>query len=142
MSIPSFQRTAGRLRAEQAAFQLAQSLRVAHEQAVVGSREVRWAWDRERLRAHLAPVAVEDAEGEDAASPDAPGPSDSAALPAGTVVTVREPPAAAECACVRFFPQGTSEAAVLAVSIDAHPFTIAVDAATSHIRLTAGSAAR
>ncbi len=133
-SVPRFQQTAVRLRREHAAFEIAQLLRYAHERAVAQGRETVWRWDAEARRA-----VIEQA---DAVSGVAEEIAKSAALPdeAPVSLTVQGSPVA--CACIRFYPDGTSEPVVLTVGPDPRPYTIAVHETTSHVTLTPGPAAR
>lgn len=134
-TLPGFQRTARRLRAEHAAFELAQLARLAHERAVSEDREVVWTWDEERRRARVE-AAVERGAGEPA------DPVDGSPLPAGAAVTVARGGEEVACRCVRFFPEGTAEAAAVTVSLGDDVYTVTVDAATGQARLAAGAPAR
>ena len=131
-SIPRFQQTAQRLRVEQAAFELAQWLRVAHERAVADNQEITWVWDAVAHRVLLERVR----------SGDNPDLVEGASFPGGMSVSVSGAGGVAECDCVRFFPEGTSERATLTVSAGERAYTIAIDEATSQVRLSAGRAAR
>ena len=59
-AIPRLQQTALRLRVEQAASELAQLLRAAHEQAVASGEEMVWVWDPQASRARVAPAGEEE----------------------------------------------------------------------------------
>ena len=113
-SIPRLSGTALRLRAEQAAFEMAQLLRLAHEQAVSEGRDATWTWDDTVRRVRVDPSGT-------LGSP----------LPGAMSVQVSRSGELVECGCVRFFPAGTSEAAAITVG----PYTITVDAQTSRVLL-------
>ena len=132
-SLPGFQRTAQRLRAEHAAFELAQLARLAHERAVAEGRETIWTWDEERLRVRIEAAAAQEI------SPEADGDvrMESAPLPAGAVVTLARGGEEIACRCVRFFPEGTAESASVTVSVGDHAYTVTVDAATGQARIAA-----
>lgn len=125
-AIPRLQQTARRMRVEQSAFELAQLLRAAHEQAVAGGREVVWVWDAERGRARLEP-------GETMMS---------RSFPEGLSVLLTQDGQAVACSCVRFFPEGTSEPATLTVRLQEQLITATVDDATGQVRLVPGAVAR
>ena len=136
-AIPRLQQVAQRMRAEQAAFELAHLLRVAHEQAVSAGEEVVWVWDDGAVRARLEADAADGRE-------TAPLPLGltSGPLPEQLTVEVVRDGEPVDCRCVRFFPGGTSEPATLTVSLRQQMFTLNVDAATGYVRLSAGAAAR
>jgi len=142
-AIPGLQQTALRLRVEQAASELAQLLRAAHEQAVASGGETVWVWDAEARRARVEAgpaTGGEGADGEAAARPTEV--LRSRALPEGFAVQLALDGAPVECNCVRFFPEGTSEAATLTVSFQAHAMTATVDEATGYVALAPRAAAR
>ena len=132
-AIPRLQQTALRMRVEQAAFELAQLLRLAHEQAITSDQEMVWVWDDQALRARVKP-AQETA--------DALMVVEGSAMPEGLSVLVSRNGEGVSCRCVRFFPQGTSEPATLTVSLKEQVVTEAVDETTSRVAISAGSAAR
>jgi type II secretion system protein H len=138
---PRFQATAQRLRAEQAAFEVAQLARLAHARAVTEGREFQWRWDAEERRVRIEPARASgspepegDAEGADRA--------ESARLPPDAVVTVTRNQKEIECQCLRFFPGGTAEPGVVTVETGGGAYTVTVDAATAQARITAGTPAR
>lgn len=132
---PRFSLTAQRLRVEQSAFELAQLLRAAHEQAVVGGRQTKWVWDADARRAR-----VESSEPVD----DAPVQPlmESAPLPEPIEVRLTRQGQSVDCGCVRFFPGGTSEPATLTLTAPSATYAATVDEATGQVVLTAGPAAR
>lgn len=135
-AVPRLQQTARRMRVEQAAYQLAQFLRAAHEQAVAGSQEVVWVWDADAGRARIGPGAGR------APSPGTPEPMTSPSFPSGLSVLLTRDGGAVECNCVRFFPEGTSEPTTLTVRLQEQLITATVDDATGQVRLSPGTAAR
>ena len=120
-SIPRLSQTAQRLRAEHAAFEMVQLLRLAHERAVSESTEAQWVWDDATRRVRVEPSGTR-----------------SAPLPEGIAVQVSRQGEPVECACVRFFPGGTSEP--VTVTVGAYRMTI--DEATSQVFLRTGTPAR
>ena len=132
-AVPRLQQSARRMRAEQAAFELAHLLRAAHEQAITGSVETVWIWDSEFLRAR-----VERSSG----SAGSGSAFKSSTLPQGLTVSLVRDGAAVECQCVRFFPEGTSEPTTLTVRLNEDVFTATVDETTSQVRVSAGPVAR
>ena len=144
-AVPRFQQTAERLRVEQAAFEFAQLLRMAHERAVAESRAMVWVWDAAAHRARLEPDEGSDGFGN--VQPPAPQPpprglAESSVLPAAISVSVSGEGGASGCSCVHFFPEGTSEPATLILSAGERAYTVTVDEATSRVRLSAGRTAR
>ncbi|MBI2104561.1 MAG: hypothetical protein HYT90_03120 [Candidatus Omnitrophica bacterium] len=131
---PRLQQTALRLRVEQAASELAQLLRAAHEQAVASGGETVWVWDAAARRARVEEVPEETAPATELFR--------SSALPEDFSVQLLLDDAPVECSCVRFFPEGTSEPATLTVSFQAHAMTATVDETTGHVGLVPGPAAR
>ena len=120
-SIPRFAQTAQRLRAEHAAFEMAQLLRLAHERAVSESDETLWVWDGVTRRARVEPSGTQGS-----------------ALPEGIAVQVSRQGVPVECGCIHFFPGGTSEPLTVIVG----PYRITVDETTSQVLLHEGAAAR
>ena len=135
-AIPRLQQVAQRMRAEQAAFELAHLLRVAHEQAISGGEEIVWVWDNDTVRARL-----ESAGSGGDAPPPLPLGFTSGPLPGQLTVEVLRDGEPVDCRCVRFFPGGTSEPATLTVGLRQQMFTLNVDAATGYVRLSAGAVA-
>ena len=142
-SIPKFQQTAQRLRAEQAAFGLTQLLRFSHELSVTDGAEVVWAWEGIGRT-----IGIWERGDEEGAWSDR-SPSSRAALGEAVSLAVehRAPPLGcpepvAASACVHFFPDGTSEPATVMVQVDNHSYRVTVDAATSDALLFAGPAPR
>ena len=136
-AIPRLQQTALRLRVEQAASELAQLLRAAHEQAVASGEEMVWVWDPQASRARVEPAGAEGGEAVPAGAA-----LRSAALPDGFSVQLALDGEPAACNCVRFFPEGTSEPATLTVGFRTHVMTATVDETTGHVVLVPGAAAR
>ena len=144
-AIPRFRQTSDRLRAEQTAATLAQWLRIAHEVSVAESREILWMWDPELRRPRVfEPVLSQDTTPtlqwrERPLGSRAP-------LAMGTIVDAaygQEPrgcpdSSPAQAVCLHFFPDGTSEAAVLTVSLAASRYLVTVDGSTSQVLLRAG----
>lgn len=114
-AVPRLTHTAQRLRAEGAAFELMQWLRLAHQRAVAEGATVTWVWDAEAHRAAL--------------EPDGPR---TPSMPPGVEVAVLRDGRPVDCRCVRFFPSGVGDPATITVG----PYTIAVDGATSRTHLT------
>jgi len=136
-AIPKLQQTALRMRVEQAAFELVQLLRAAHEQAVAGGQETLWVWDAQARRARVEPA------GEDApTTPGMPEAITSASFPSDLSVLLTRDGGSVECDCVRFFPDGTSEPTALTVQLREQTVTATVDDATGQVRLVAGAVAR
>jgi prepilin-type N-terminal cleavage/methylation domain-containing protein len=142
VSIPRFAQTAERLRAEQAAFELAQLLRVAHERAVFEEREVVWTWDEQARRARIAAAAGAPGPDPDDGEPAMALRSSTAALPRPLTVSLTREDDAVDCQCIRFFPQGTSEATTVTLQFRSRRYTMQVDGTTSQVALTAGAAPR
>jgi Tfp pilus assembly protein FimT len=127
VSMPGLRRTAERLRAEHAAFELAQLLRLAHERAVTEGAETVWVWDARRRRVQLESTSVQ-----------------SSALPEELSLDVDSNASGSvdDCSCVRFFPEGTSESKTVTLAFRSQAYTLTVDGATSHVLLSAGIPAR
>ena len=143
ISVPRFSRTGQRLRVEQVAFECTQLLRLAHERAVSESREARWIWDEDTRRARIE-VEPDGAAGspEPAAAAGSRMDATGARVPDDLLVALTRQEAPVECQCVRFFPDGTSEATTLMISAREQLYTVTLDAATSNVLLSAGAAAR
>jgi len=157
-SIPRFGQTAKRLRAERAAQELSQLLRLSHARAVASGRPVTWVWDPGSRQARLYDVV--GAAGEPAlAQPVDERAARSAPLPEDVSVSLTredrelscdqqgDPRDCADCGCVHFHPDGTSEdglgeAARLQVTHERRAYTATVDAPTGQVALTGGAAAR
>ena len=151
-SAPRFAQTAQRLRAEQTAFALIQSLRYAREQAIFQGRSVVWAVDDASRRVELYAFAA------------APDGSFSGQRLSGRAATYgplspefsiqlrreEQPLSCAagaiiecgECQCVQFFADGTGESAQLQLQLGGLVYTVAIDAATGSSLLTRGPATR
>ena len=130
LTMPRFQGTAQRLRTEQAAFETAQWLRLAHERAISEGRDVLWSWDE---RSRQARVELADAQEPEALR--------SRPLPEGFSVNVSPESPSRSCTCVRFFPGGTSEATTLTVAFQGQTYDVTVDEATGRA-VVAGIPAR
>lgn len=134
-SIPRFHQTAQRLHAEQTAFGFTQLLRYAHERAVADGRATAMVWDADASRASLE-IIQEDGQplllAERAASSE----------PVSREISVRVTRDGAPAERVTFFPDGTSEAAIVELAADTFLYTVTVDAATSQVALSKGSPAR
>ena len=140
---PRLQQTAQRLRAEQAATELAQLMRMAHEQAVASGEETVWTWDAASHRARVERVSEEQSDAsKSAAPPTSTVITQSAPVPEGIAINVTRTEEPLDCWCVHFFPEGTSEKATLTVRLSEHTFTATVDEATSQILLSSGAAPR
>ena len=135
MVAPRLARTAQRMRAEQAAFQLVSWLRAAHEQAVSLGRETVWQWDR---AAGLARIVMA-ADAAATTDPETTGRLISPPLPAGIQVEVSRGGDAVDCLCVRFFPEGTSDPAALTMTLGSDVYTATVDGTTSQVVLRTGA---
>ena len=128
LSIPRLHATAQRLRVEQAAFELAQLLRLAHEYAVADGREMVWVWEPSARRAHVessgeAPTSAREVVLTGATIPD----------PIAVRLDRRD--GRGECDCVRFFPEGTSESASVSIGMDSSLYIATVDEATGQVLL-------
>ena len=131
---PRLQQTAQRLRAEQAATELAQLMRMAHEQAVASGEETVWTWDAASHRARVERVSEEQNDAsKSAASPTPMLIMQSAPVPEGIAIDVTRTEEPLDCWCVHFFPEGTSENVTLTVRLSEHTFTATVDEATSQV---------
>lgn len=147
-AVPRFATTAARLRLEQQAFSVTQWLRYAHELAVSEARESVWAWDpgarHTYVLEHLPADSQTGAEQWLDRSPSARSPL---ARETPLTLTQEEPVGCPDtlspnAGCIHFFPDGTSESALVTLG-SAEPFyTISVDGTTSHIVLTPGTPAR
>ena len=142
-SLPRFQQTAQRLRVEQAAFALTQLLRFSHELSVTDGTEVIWAWQGSERASRVWERADDEGPWRDRS------PSTHTRLAEGVSVAVEsgEPPLGcpeplAAASCVHFFPDGTSEPAMLTVHLDDHSYRVTVDGTTSEVLLFAGPAPR
>lgn len=133
--LPSFQRTTQRLRIEQLTFELAQLLRTAHARAVSEGQDVLWTWDDAAHRARIAPA-------DPAASQDPGTALASSRLPDAVAVSLTRDASPVGCACIRFFPDGTSEATAVSVTLQPSVYTVTVDEATSQVVIRAGRVAR
>ena len=135
-AIPRLQQAAQRMRVEQAAFELAHLMRIAHEQAISGGEEIRWVWDANTSRARL------ESAGEGEAPEPVPLGLTSGRLPGQLAVEVLRDGEPVDCRCVRFFSGGTSEPVTLTVSLQQQIFTLHVDAATGYVQLSSGAPPR
>jgi type II secretion system protein H len=143
-SVPRFQQTSHRLRAEQLAFEFAQLLRYVHGRAVAQGDVIVVTWDGDRRRATLGSVKGEEPAAwptECTASPTPLSPAlESTAVPTTITVSLVRHDRAVEC--VNFFPDGTSEATTLHLVHRGSDYTIAIDASTSRVFLSTRAAAR
>ena len=136
-SVPRFQQTVQRLRAERAAVELAQLLRYAHARAVAQGLEVRLQWSATERRAYLETVAADGtATRLDEAAARTGSLPDEASL---RIASGEEP---AVCDCARLFADGTSDGATLALTWQPQLMQIVVDGTTSQVRLSSGPAPR
>ena len=119
---PRLRQTAERLRAEQAAFEIAQSLRYAHAQAVTQARTVRWSWD---AGTHHAQLQLEADGG--TAEPLAPG----VTLPEGIGVSLTQDETPLDS--LHFTPHGTTDPATILIEFATHRYRIQVDGITSRV---------
>lgn len=135
-SVPRLQPAAQRLRTEQTAVGLAQWLRLARERAVSESRAIVWGWHEDARRVRLELVPEDGAAADDeAAQGEALLPSQGPAVSADVAIEVLRDGEAVACRCVRFFPDGTSESAVITVDSAAARYAITVHEATGDIVL-------
>ena len=130
-SVPRFQQTAQRLRAEQAAFELTALLRVAHEQAVAQGGPIVWMWDAEARSARLL---LMDETGQ--LAPLSGRINRSTVFPEEILVSATQDHTPVDR--VTFFPDGTSDSAAVAVALRGRVYTITVDATTSQVALSPG----
>ena len=134
-TLPRFRQTAQRLRAEQTAFEFTQLLRYAHERAVAEGHVTSLVWDHDAQRAGLE-VIQDDGQplwlSERAAR--------SAPLAGGLSVNLSRDSSPVDR--ITFYPDGTSEPALLRVFYDEHDYTVTIDAATSQVVLATGPAPR
>ena len=126
VSLPQFSKTSQRLQAEQVAFELAQLLRFAREQAITRGHVVVWVWNASARRARL-----EALDGTGQQVPIADRLAQSAVVPSD--VTLRLTQDGAQTDAVKFFPDGTSQPTSLLVSSGATVYTVTVDVATSQV---------
>jgi type II secretion system protein H len=143
-SVPRFSQTAQRLRVEQAAFELTQLLRVAHERAVFEGQDILWVWDGRARRARIEPGSSETfREPQDSGQPFSSRVlAESSPCPEGMSVSLTRTREPLDCNCVRFFPEGTSEPTTLTMSFRERVYTVTVDEATSQALLSTGLAPR
>ncbi|MBI2885564.1 MAG: GspH/FimT family pseudopilin [Candidatus Omnitrophica bacterium] len=128
-AVPRLQQTAHRLRVEQAAYTMAQSLRLARAQAVLQSRPLTWRWD-----ANTHQTRIESA----AQGSDAELGRDGPPLSKNLSVQVTRQGVRAACDCLQMFPDGTSEATTLILQAEGLAYTITVDDTTGETRVTTG----
>ena len=140
-AVPRFQQTAQRLRAEQAAFECAQLLRMAHERAIAEGRDIVWVWDPQGRHIQLYRVIITGQE--ESVEPIDERTARSAPLPQSVTLRLDEASTGrcpngleAEAACIRFFSEGTSEATTLTLKIPHAAFVVTVDETTSRVALT------
>ena len=147
-SMPRFQQTARRLRAEQTVFEFVQLLRLSHERAVAEGREIVWVWDDESHRAQLYALTTVDGDTAATARPIEDRFGRSARLVDDASLELEHPDGAGGCpegvpeqaACIRFFPDGTSEPTTMTVAVGPRSYVVTVNEATSHAVLTTGTA--
>ena len=137
VSVPKFQRTANRLRLEQASAQLTQTLRYARERAVGEGREVDWIWDERARQSHLEALGeTEQVERLDERA------ADRAVLPPAAILDLMRDGQLVDCRCVRFFPDGTGDPTTLTLKKNQETlYTITIHGATGQACLAAGAAA-
>ena len=142
-SLPRFQQTANRLRVEQVAFELAGLLRVAHAWAISEGQETVWRWDDATRRARVEPRPEQEADSSGMAQPSAGQVTESAHIPEGLLIVLTQHGELVPCRCVHFFPDGTSEPTAVTIRADdRRSYLVSVDAATSQVRLSAGTLTR
>ena len=142
-SIPRFQQTAQRLRAEQTAFGLTQLLRFSHELSVTEGAEVIWAWRNGERESRVWERVDEDHAWRDRSPSARPALTGEVSLGVETgAPPLGCPEPLGASACVHFFPDGTSEAATLTMNLHEHTYRVTVDGTTSEVLLFAGPAAR
>lgn len=148
--VPRFQQTMLRLRAEQTAFELAHLLRYAHERAISSGQETVWGWDEAQRRAQLyaitrapnQPPSVQPLRGREASSERLNAPSVSLEFAPGDSASPCPPEVAVGSGCVRFFPDGTSEAMTITMRAPGYTCRVTVDETTSRVLLVEGPPAR
>ena len=135
VSIPRFAATGERLRTEQAAVELSQLFRYAHERAVAQSAEIVWVWDSEARRARLQTVGDDgSAQWLDERS--------ARSAPLSETIAVHLERDGAPVDRVQFFPDGTSQPTSVSLARGQDTYTVSVDGTTGQALLTAGRAAR
>ncbi|MBI1992245.1 MAG: hypothetical protein HYS71_03270 [Candidatus Omnitrophica bacterium] len=144
-ALPRFQATAQRLRAERAAFELAQLCRYAHERAVAQGDVIVLSWDAQGRRARLGSIAGQNPREWPADCTGEPAPLspalESAVVP--DVIAVQVVRDEQEVSCVHFFPDGTSDPTTFhLLQRGSAGYTITVDEPTSQVLLFPRSAAR
>ena len=126
---PRLHHTAQRLRIERAAAEAAHLFRAAHEDAVAGAQPIVWRWEDEVRRARVR------------TADDGPVVFESGPVPDAIAVRLAQGGEPVACACVRFFPDGTSDGGRLTLSGPEGAYDVSVDAATSQVAIAAGPAA-
>ena len=146
--MPRFAKTAARLRLEQQAFFVTQWLRYAHELAVSQACESVWAWDPGLRTTYIFErVPAESQTGSDQWLNRSPSVATPLSRETPLTIAQNEPigcPAvlSSTAGCIHFFPDGTSESALVKLGATEPFYTIAVDGTTSQILLTPGTSAR
>jgi type II secretion system protein H len=141
-AMPKFQQTAQRLRLEQGTFELAQLLRYARERAIAEGRTMIWAWDHEARQASVQPEAEDGGDGAAAEDQDAVRWTRSGRLPAGSAVAVAVGEVLVDCACIRFFADGTADPVEVAIVDGMLRLAITVKGPTGEVRVATGPLAR
>lgn len=138
-TVPNFHRTARRLRLERSVFELAQLLRSAHARAVADGSEHTAVWERESRRLRLEHLTDDGVPARVQGTAGASAPLMEGAL---LEVTLTKEGSRVPCGCVRFFPDGTSEAVTVTVQLDDRSYRMIIDGTTSQVKVAAGLSAR
>lgn len=142
-TVPRLQESMRRLRAEQVTAELMNLMRAAREQAIAAQAETQWSWDAANRRAVVDLAAAEEDDEAAGESPPSVNRLTGARAPEGVTVTVSRQGDPVECACLRFFPDGTSEPGQLSIHLFEHTLTARLDETTGQAALLSpGSAAR
>jgi len=137
-ALPRYGKTLTRLRAERAAFEIAQLLRYAQSSAVLRQQTVQCGMVASGAGAQGPVRIVRLSVGDE---PLRDRFASSAGLPQDLAITIESDEAPADQ--IWFFPNGSSEASRIIIAYDeTHPYTITVDAATGRTAVLAGAAAR
>ena len=125
-SVPRFQQTANRLRTEQLAYELVQTLHYARQRAMAEDRVIGWVWDSNLRQVRLDSMG----DGQNIEALDDPW-VQRVKVPGGLTIRLEWEDLPLER--IQFFPDGTSDPAVLEVIPQDKPgsvYTITVEPAT------------
>lgn len=134
---PRFQQGIHHLQTERTAHELSGLLRYARERSIAERQIIRWVWNDSENRAHLERV-----QGGERATPIDERLAQSSVF--SKEISVQVSWAEQPISWVDFFPDGTSDPAIMNVSHQRtqRTQTVAVDAATGQIMLVSGVSAR